>query len=228
MVITAFPPLDGADETGLLAVGGDLEVPSLLLAYRSGIFPWPFDERTLAWFSPPERGILFLDSVRFSRSFLKFLRTTRFTVAINRNTPAVIEACARSKNRGAQQGTWITRRMCKAYIELHRAGYCHSFECYDGGTLVGGLYGVSLGGMFAGESMFYLRPNASKVALYALCRFLSSRGYRWIDCQMVTPFFEQLGAQLMEREVYLRLLEEALTMKGAEWPGAGGLELTLE
>lgn len=213
MTILAFPPVEDADEHGLLALGGDLEVDSLLLAYRSGIFPWPLDEETLAWFSPPQRTVLFLDRLHVSQSLRKEQRRAKCTFAFDRNFPEVIARCAEVKNRGKQRGTWITPQVVSAYCDFHAAGYCHSVECYDDEELVGGLYGVSLGGMFAGESMFYRRPNASKLAFLYLCEHLRERKIPWIDCQVMTPFLKSFGAEEIPRKKFLALLSEGLRSK---------------
>lgn len=213
MSIVAFPPIGDADEHGLLAVGGDLEPDSLLLAYRSGIFPWPLDEHILAWFAPPQRALLFFDRIHIAKSLQKERRRKEFTFAFNRNFEAVVAQCAEMKNRGAQQGTWITEGIQEAYIRLHQLGYCHSIETYHDGELVGGLYGVSIGSMFAGESMFYRRPNASKLALLHLCDYLQSRGATWLDCQVMTPHLKQFGAIEVPRDEYMNLLRTAIRKK---------------
>jgi len=206
MVIAQFPPLETADEYGLLAIGGDLDVESLLLAYRSGIFPWPVDSRTLAWFTPPERTLLFLDEFRISRSLEKERRKTTLRFGFDAHFPAVIHACAELKNRKMQSGTWIIPQMIEAYIELWKAGYAHSIEAHDGDKLVGGLYGVSIGGMFAGESMFYRQPNASKLCMCHLVSYLKEQGVEWIDCQVMTPFLKSLGAREVERRKFIKML----------------------
>ena len=218
MTILAFPPVDEADEHGLLAIGGDLEIDSLLLAYRSGIFPWPLDEETLAWFAPERRTVLFLDKLHIAQSLRKEQRRSKFTFAFNKNFEQVIEHCAEVKNRGKQRGTWITSDMIDAYCEFHRAGYCHSIECYEGEDLVGGLYGVSIGAMFAGESMFYRKPNASKLAFIYLCQYLSKRGLPWIDCQIMTPFLASFGAEEVSRAAFLKLLLEQTSRKLSVFP----------
>lgn len=218
MVIAAFPPVSEADEFGLLAVGGDLEVPSLLLAYRSGVFPWPLDRGTLTWFAPPERTVLFLKDFHCSRSLLRDIRRTSFRFAINRDFPAVIARCAETTNRPGERGTWITPRMQDAYIALHDAGYAHSFECYDGVELVGGVYGVAVGGLFAAESMFYRRPNASKMTLQFMVQFLLAQGIPWIDAQVMNPFLQSLGFIEISRARYMRLLKERIDQSPLSCP----------
>lgn len=212
MVVVAFPPVSDADDYGLLAVGGDLEVESLLLAYRNGIFPWPSDEQYeqdfIPWYAPPKRALLFLEEFRLSRSLEKALKRNEFTFSVNTNCPRVIAECAQASNRRGSSGTWITEAMVQAYTDLHYAGYCHSVECYRDKELVGGLYGVSIGGMFAGESMFYKETNASKLALCWLVSFLKQQKVHWIDCQQLTPLFETLGAREISRDEFMSLLEK--------------------
>ena len=211
MVVTAFPPLESADEYGLLAVGGDLEVQSLLLAYRSGVFPWPLiGVEDLTWFSPPERTLLFLNECHISRSLIRKFKKTEYRFEIDRDVPRIIQACASAKNRSQGTGTWITKRMVDAYVHLHEAGYCHSVECYAEDRLVGGLYGVSIGGMFAGESMFHNEANGSKFALWYLVSYLKSQGVEWIDCQQMTPLLQSFGARNVPRAEFVRLLSAAI------------------
>lgn len=210
MVIRQFPPVEDADDNGLLAVGGDLEIDSLLCAYRSGIFPWPLlGEDLLTWFAPPSRALLFLDRFHVSRSLKRRRNTSNYEIVFDRNCAAVIDACADAARRG-MRGTWITPDMRGAYTELHRAGYCHSVECYRGGQLVGGLYGVAIRGMFAGESMFFRESDASKLCLWRLVEHLKERGAQWIDCQQMTPFFRGCGAVEVPRPEFMTLLREAL------------------
>ena len=211
MVVTKFPPVSSADEYGFLCAGGDLEPESLLLAYRSAIFPWPIvGEELMTWFSPPRRAVLFLDEAHVSRSLQREQRRGTFEVRFDTRFPDVMEGCADRRKeieRGDQTGTWITAEMREAYTRLHRLGFAHSIEAFVAGELVGGLYGVSIGGFFAGESMFYRRPNASKVALLCLIQHLRSKGVPWIDCQVMTPLFATFGAREVPRKEYLKLLE---------------------
>ena len=211
MTITAFPPVEFANDDGLLALGGDLDEESLLLAYRSGIFPWPLNRQVLAWFAPPRRALLFLDRVHVPRSLRKLLRRNPFEVHVDRDFPAVIRACAAPVNRGLQRGTWITPGIIAAYTALHRRGYVHSIESYQDDRLAGGLYGISIGKMFAGESMFYRTANASKIALLFLLDHLRARGAAWMDCQVMTPMIEGMGAVEVERDEFMRLLGKALS-----------------
>jgi len=221
MTIESFPSVKLADKYGLLAIGGDLEVDSLLLAYRSGIFPWPiFEEQELTWFAPPKRALLFFKDFHPSSSLTKLWKQQRYQFAIDKNFELVISNCQTSKrdtrtkktleNKTQENKTWITDEMKTAYIELHRAGYCHSVECYDNNQLVGGLYGVAINKMFAGESMFYLKPNCSKLCLYYLVEHLRTKGIEWIDCQQLTPLFKSFGAKEVSRAAFMKLLAEAV------------------
>lgn len=215
MPIQAFPPHDFADPDGLLAVGGDLSTESLLLAYRNGIFPWPLDEALLTWFSPPERALLFLKDFHAPRSLHKARKRGGYEIRFDSDFAAVIRACRESPKRfdakgNPQRGTWITADMVEAYIKLHLAGYAHSVECWREGVLVGGLYGVSIGRYFAGESMFYHHTDASKLALWHLIDWLSAADVGWIDCQVITPLFSSFGARAVPRDQFLALLEAAV------------------
>ncbi len=207
MPITAFPPLESALPSGLLAIGGDLSVPSLLLAYRSGVFPWPHDDHELLWFSPPTRTILFFKDLRIPRSLKKELRRTSLSFRMNTACKAVIERCSELYNRGDQSATWITPGMKSAYEELHRAGYCISFESWRSDALVAGVYGVLINRFFAGESMFYREPNGSKIALIRGLAYLEEQGVEWMDCQMSSALVMQLGAREVGREQYGEMLQ---------------------
>ena len=218
MVIAAFPPVSDADEFGLLAVGGDLEVPSLLLAYRSGVFPWPLNRRRLTWFAPPERAVLFLKDFHCSRSLRREIRKTPFRFGINRDFRSVIASCAETTNRPGERGTWITPDIIRAYTTLHDTGFAHSFECYDGTELVGGVYGVSIAGLFAAESMFYRKPNASKMTLQFLTQYLAAQNVPWIDAQVMNPFLQSIGFSEISRHRYMRLLEERLSQSALRFP----------
>ncbi|MEO1339262.1 MAG: leucyl/phenylalanyl-tRNA--protein transferase, partial [Myxococcota bacterium] len=188
-----FPPATSADRDGLVAVGGDLSVDRLLLAYRSGIFPWPiFHDDLMTWFSPDPRAILELDSLHISRSLRKVLRQETFHVTFNQAFSEIIDGCgAPAPDRPS---TWITREMKQAYLRLHEGGHAHSIEARLNGELVGGLYGVAIGGFFAGESMFSRVTNASKIALVALVHRLQERGYVLLDIQQATPHLVSMGA----------------------------------
>lgn len=199
-----FPPTSTAlaDPNGLLAAGGELSVATLLRAYRAGIFPWYAPGEPLLWWSPAPRTVLWPRQLHVSRSMEKLLRQRRFEVRLDSCFSEVIEACATTPRNGAH-GTWITAEMQQAYVRLHQAGHAHSLECFQDNQLVGGLYGVRIGAMFFGESMFSRVDNASKVALAALC---AQPGLRLIDCQMATPHLLSLGAQQMSRARFEKAL----------------------
>ena len=202
----AFPPAEMTDEEGLLAVGGDLSVPRLLLAYRSGIFPWTVDPIT--WWSPDPRGIIELDQFRVSRSLARVMRQEQFQVTVDRAFTQVMEGCA-APGPG-RRSTWISGEFIAAYTALHRQGHAHSLECWQGRRLVGGIYGVAVGGLFAGESMFHRVSNASKVALAHLVEHLRRQRFSLLDIQMLTPITQQLGGISIPRGEYLRRLAAAV------------------
>ena len=204
-----FPPPDYADPSGLLAVGGDLSKERLLEAYRLGIFPWYSDDQPLLWWSPDPRLVLDLKDFTISRSLRKTLKKAIFQVTFDHAFEQVIQACA-VVPRTAQNGTWITEEMQEAYINLHGLGYAHSVESWLGGELVGGLYGVSLGKAFFGESMFHLKTDASKVALATLVEKLKSWDFHFIDSQMTTEHMIRLGAKELPRRIFLKRLQLAL------------------
>jgi leucyl/phenylalanyl-tRNA--protein transferase len=203
----AFPPPEGAVR-GLVAVGGDLSPERLLLAYRSGIFPW-YDEGPILWHSPDPRCVLPTDRVHVGRTMRRVLAQGKFEVRYDTEFSRVIRAC-KAAPRAGQDGTWITDEMEDAYVVLHRMGYAHSIETWEGGELVGGLYGVSLGRMFFGESMFSRRPNASKVALVRLAEKVAGWGFPLIDAQVPTPHTVAMGAEEWPRSRFLASLEAAL------------------
>jgi leucyl/phenylalanyl-tRNA--protein transferase len=194
---------------GLVAVGGGLSVPRLLLAYRSGLFPWTADPAT--WWSPDPRGIFELDGFHIPRSLARTLRKGAFEITFNRAFRGVITACAETRRPGG----WISPEFITAYIALHEAGHAHSVECWRAGELVGGVYGVAVGGLFAGESMFHRADDASKVALCHLVNRLRERGFTLFDTQMVTPVTRQLGATEISRAAYLRRLAAAVQVAAA-------------
>src|SRR5918911_2894342 len=209
MVESRFPDPREATEDGVVAVGGRPEPALLAEAYARGIFPWPVDGYPLLWFSPPERGLLFFGELHVPRSLARERRRTRLTFTIDRAFERVIRACA-TVSRAHEKGTWIKPWMIRGYCEFHRRGGAHSVEAWEDGELVGGLYGVDAGGAFAGESMFYLRPNASKLALLFLVEHLRARGLEWLAIQVMTPHMRALGARLVPREEFLSLLSGAL------------------
>jgi leucyl/phenylalanyl-tRNA---protein transferase len=204
-----FPDPALADEDGLLAIGGDLSVERLLLAYSHGIFPWFSDDTPLLWYSPHERFVLFPERMKISSSLRQVIKSNRFKITVNQSFEAVIQACAEIHREG-QPGTWITQDMRKAYIKLHQQGYAHSIEVWQEKNLVGGLYGVVVNRVFCGESMFSKVSNTSKLALATLCRDMN---FRMIDCQMHTPHLESLGAEFISRDQYLEIVSG-----GAEYP----------
>src|SRR3990170_3528099 len=185
-----FPPPEYADASGLLAVGGDLSSQRLLEAYRRGIFPWYSEDQPILWWSPEPRCVLFPGNLKVSRSLRATLRKDRFQVSVDRAFRQVMAACA-GPRRG-QTGTWVTPELIEAYERLHRLGYAHSVECWRDGRLVGGLYGVALGRVFFGESMFAQEPDASKVCLVHLVGDLQHRDFTLVDCQVPTPHLESL------------------------------------
>lgn len=224
MVVAAFPPVEEADEHGLLAIGGDLEPDTLLLAYRRGIFPWPLDDETLAWFSPPQRSILVHDELRVNRSLQRARKREQFSFSIDRSFRQVMQECQRARRPG-QRGTWITNEMVAAYTTFHELGYAHSFECWLNDRLVGGVYGVRLGGFFAGESMFHLEDDASKLTLWFLLESLKESGISWIDTQVLNPFLESLGAREIPREAFLKMAQSAINAQCADPRAASGWPL---
>lgn len=192
---------------GLVAVGGDLEPERLLLAYRSGIFPWSV--RPITWWSPDPRAIINFDQLHIPRSLGRVLRQRSFAVTRDQAFGEVIRACA---TVAREDRSWISSQFITAYTRLHQAGHAHSVECWLDGKLVGGVYGVAVGGLFAGESMFHLVSNASKVALIELIRHLRDRGFGLFDVQMCTPTTIQLGATELPRADYLKALDNALRL----------------
>jgi leucyl/phenylalanyl-tRNA--protein transferase len=200
-----FPDPRDATSEGIVAVGGRPDPELLVEAYASGIFPWPVEGYPLLWFSPPERGVLEFDELHVPRSLAREQRRARFSFTFDRAFERVIAACAVAA-RAEGEGTWITHAMRRGYVEMHRRGHAHSVEAWEGEELVGGLYGVDAGGAFAGESMFYLRPNASKLALLFLVEHLKSRGLDWLDIQVLTPHMRALGARLISRDEFLERL----------------------
>jgi leucyl/phenylalanyl-tRNA---protein transferase len=211
-----FPPPDYADPSGLLAVGGDLSNERLLEAYRLGIFPWYSEDQPILWWSPDPRLILELRDFKISRSLRKTLKKGVFQVTFDHAFEAVIRACALVP-REAQNGTWITDEMREAYVNLHGLGYAHSVESWFEGKLAGGLYGVSLGKCFFGESMFHLKTDASKVALATLVEKLKSWDFHFIDSQMTTEHMLRLGAKELPRRIFLRRLQSALRYPTKRW-----------
>jgi len=204
-----FPAPDDAEPDGLLAVGGDLSTRRLLLAYSMGIFPWYADGQPILWWSPDPRLVLELKEFHISRRLRQTLRRGTFQVTFDQDFGGVIRACA-AVERPGQDGTWITAAMEQAYIELHELGFAHSVESWIEDELVGGIYGVSLGRAFFGESMFSRASNASKVALATLVERLSAWDFHFLDAQVTTPHMLSLGAKEISRSMFLANLEQAL------------------
>jgi leucyl/phenylalanyl-tRNA--protein transferase len=218
MAVLEFPDPRQTDDDGLLAVGGDLEPETLLLAYRQGIFPWPHPGLPMAWFSPPERAILEKAHLRINKTLEKTRRRSKLRFTFDEAFEQVITACSKVPRPG-QDGTWITRPMLKAYVALHRLGHAHSVEAWnESGELVGGLYGVDPGGAFAAESMFFTESGASKLAILHLIEHLASRGLEWIDIQVMTPHMEALGARLVPRAEFLQRLTATLSHRVTLFP----------
>ena len=207
-----FPDLDEADESGLLAIGGDLSIERLKLAYSKGIFPWYEDGMPILWWSPDPRMVLFPEKMIISHSLRQSIKKQQFNITIDHAFEKVIRNCAKTTRKG-EDGTWITTEMQNAYIRLHEAGYAHSAEAWLEGELVGGLYGVALGKAFFGESMFHHVTNASKVALFELVEKLSSWNFEIIDAQVYTNHLESLGGEMIPRGEYIHILEKALLIE---------------
>jgi leucyl/phenylalanyl-tRNA--protein transferase len=201
-----FPDVEHADGEGLLAVGGDLGTERLLLAYRNGIFPWFNEDGMILWWSPDPRMVLFPDDIKISQSMRKVIDSGKFRITWNTRFEAVIEACSAIVRKG-QQGTWITPGMKEAYIRLYGMGIAKSLEVWENDLLVGGLYGIDLGTVFCGESMFSRTNNASKFALIHLAQELGKRNYRLIDCQVYNPHLESMGAIEISRKKFMEILK---------------------
>jgi leucyl/phenylalanyl-tRNA--protein transferase len=213
----AFPDPEESLPSGLLAVGGDLSCERLLLAYSLGIFPWYCEGQPILWHSPDPRMLLLPEELHVPKSLARVLRRRRYEVRLDTAFAEVVDGCARTP-RPDQTGTWITDEMQRAYAELHRRGFAHSAEAFEAGRLVGGLYGVSLGGAFFGESMFALAPDASKVAFVTLVRRLAAWGFDLIDCQVHTPHLERFGARPWPRERFLAALARSLERETRRGP----------
>lgn len=201
-----FPHPGEATEEGIIAAGGDLSPQRLLNAYASGIFPWYNEGEPILWWSPDPRLILFPGEIHVSRTMRRLLKKNVYRVTVDREFPRVINECAQLRDN--QPGTWITGEMHDAYIKLHEMGFAHSVEVWRDKDLVGGLYGLSLGKCFFGESMFYTEANASKIGFITFVRQLDKLGFHFIDCQIPTPHLKSLGAWEIPRENFLKLLEK--------------------
>lgn len=202
-----FPPVNLANKDGLLAVGGDLSTERLLLAYKSGIFPWYNPEEPIIWYSPNPRMVLFPKNLKISKSMKQIIRKNQFRATFNQKFSEVISNCKNSYREG-QGGTWITDEMEQAYINLHKLGVAKSVEVWKGNELVGGLYGIDLGHVFCGESMFSKESNASKFAFIYLVQKLEKENYKLIDCQVYNEHLASLGAEEISRSAFLTYLKK--------------------
>ncbi len=210
-----FPPAEYSDENGIVAIGGDLSPERLLNAYRQGIFPWYTEEEPILWWSPDPRFVLFPGDLKISKSMRQVLNREIFEISYDRAFGDVITGCRKPRN--SQAGTWITREIVEGYTRLHEMGYAHSVEAWQGEKLAGGLYGISLGRCFFGESMYADISNASKAAFITLTKKLSGLGFRIIDCQVYTEHLKNLGAKSIPRKRFLTMIEEDLkyeTLRG--------------
>jgi len=202
-----FPNPREASDEGLLAYGGDLNPNRLLTAYRQGIFPWFNENDPPLWWSPNPRLLLYPQDFKVKKSFKKVLRKRDFLVKFDHNFEHTIKMCGKIRE---EEGTWLIKDMQEAYTELHNMGFAHSVEVYEGEEFIGGLYGIAMGKAFFGESMVSLKANASKIALKALSDVLKAKNYKFIDCQVPTPHLQSLGAELIDRDIFLDELELAL------------------
>jgi leucyl/phenylalanyl-tRNA---protein transferase len=206
-----FPSPTKANDDGLLAIGGDLAPERLLMAYEMGIFPWFNPDDPVLWWSPDPRCVLFLDQLRVSKSMRNVLNQKQYTVSVDQQFSKVLDGCSTAPRK--ENGTWISDEIKQAYLEVHALGMAHSVEVWKENELVGGLYGVSLGNAFFGESMFSMESNASKIGLVYFARALQSWGMEWMDCQIMNPHLKSLGAVEIPRREFLNNLEAALKLK---------------
>lgn len=206
-----FPPVETAHASGIVAFGGDLSTQRLLLAYRSGIFPWFEDGEEITWFAPQYRMVLFMDALRITKSTRNLLNRNLFRITYNEAFKEVITQCQQIKRNG-QLGTWITEEMLDAYVKLHEAGYAKSVEVWQDEELVGGLYGIDLGHIFCGESMFSKVSNASRIAFIHLAQKLRTEGYQLIDCQVYNEYLESLGCAEIPRDLFMKILNREITI----------------
>ncbi|MEY4616669.1 MAG: leucyl/phenylalanyl-tRNA--protein transferase [Pseudomonadota bacterium] len=216
MAVIRFPDPRMASDEGIVAIGGDLSVKTLLAAYSEGIFPWPHEGYPLLWFCPWERGVLEFKNLHISKSLQKLDKKTNWTWTVDRAFDEVIGACAEVPRPG-QSGTWITEDVLSSYRKFHLAGYAHSLEVWEKGDLVGGIYGVFVKNVFSAESMFFKKSNASKWALWKLVNFLQTRGLEWIDVQMVTTVCEHFGARLISQQEFLEKVRKSQAKQPITW-----------
>lgn len=212
-----FPPAEQAVEhpNGLLAAGGEVTADSLIRAYRQGIFPWSMPDEPLMWWSPDPRGVIYPTDFQPSRSLRQQRRKQPWRFSVNEDFAGVMRACA--EPRADQDGTWIDERIIAGYVQLHRRGLAHSVEVWLGDALVGGLYGVSLGRLFCGESMFSRQTDASKAAFWALMTLMQAWHIELVDCQMLNPHLERLGAVALSRAEYLAYVKQQVSMPNLIW-----------
>jgi len=203
----SFPSVEDADEDGLLAMGGNLSPDTLISAYKQGIFPWFNENQPILWWSPDPRLVLFPNDIKISRSLAKVIRKNVFTISYNKAFEQVIKGCADTRLNAPESGTWISHSMYTAYCRLHQLGYAHSIEVWQKDDLVGGLYGIAIGNVFYGESMFSRVSNASKVALVNLCQNLQKQGFQIIDCQVTSTHLISMGAVEISRDAFLKHLK---------------------
>ena len=204
-----FPPVEEASYEGILAIGGDLSTERLLLAYRNGIFPWYNPDEPILWWSPPERMVVVPSLYKVSKSTRNLLNQNIFKITFNQDFRAVISNCQQAVRKD-QGGTWITYDLIEAYVKLHEMGFAQSVEVWKNDELVGGLYGIDLGHVFCGESMFSKVSNASKVAFVTLIKYLSENNYKLLDCQVHNEHLEKLGAFEISREIFIKVLKSNL------------------
>jgi leucyl/phenylalanyl-tRNA--protein transferase len=205
-----FPPAEYSNENGLLAIGGDLSTKRLLLAYRNGIFPWYNEDEPVCWYCPDPRFVLYAGDLKVSKSMRTVINTGLFSFTINKAFNEVIKNCE-SVYRKDQEGTWISQATIEAYSALHAMGYGHSAEAWHNGELVGGLYGIRMGKVFFGESMFSKQSNASKFAFIKYVQYLQNQNVQLIDCQVYTPHLQTLGAKMIDRNIFLKMLKELIS-----------------
>lgn len=205
-----FPDPHLGEEDGLVAVGGDLSVDRLILAYSNGFFPWYSyrDQKEPLWFCPLQRFVIFPDEIHVSHSMRQLIHKDLYRITVNKDFAGVLQGCATAQNRSTEEGAWLGPDIVKAYTELHRQGFAASIEVWEKDRLVGGLYGVTLGSSFFGESMFSLVPSASKLALIFLARQFAKLGGTLIDCQLETPHLRSMGARFIPYEEYIRLIRK--------------------
>lgn len=212
-----FPPEEEYEEHGVIAIGGDLSVSRLVLAYQMGVFPWYNSDEPITWWSPYKRMVLKPGEVKISKSSRNLLNRNLFTIKFDTAFEEVLNHCQKIKRKN-QDGTWLNEELKSSILDLHQLGLAHSVECWKGKELVGGLYGISMGKMFFGESMFSLESNASKIAFIALCKKLESLNFNWVDCQIHNPYLESLGAYEISRTDFLEEIksnELASTLRGS-------------